>query len=62
MKPKQYHDYKGWSLEAVLKSIHHLSFEQKYKKKKYQIFFFLSENFQFLVMKFSIYIWIGMFS
>ena len=37
--------------EAVLTSTHNLCFEQKYGK--YQIF--LSENFQFLVMKFSIY-------
>ena len=39
--------------EAVLTSTHNLYFEQKYEK--YQIFF-LSENFQFLVVKFSIYL------
>ena len=38
--------------EAVLTSTHNLCFEQKYEK--YQIF--LSENFQFLVVKFSIYL------
>ena len=40
-----------WVLEAVLTSTHNLWFEQKYEK--YQIFF-LSENFQFLEVKFSI--------
>ena len=40
----------GYSL-AVLKSIHNLCFEQKYEK--YQSF--LSENFQFWEVKFSIY-------
>ena len=39
-------------IEAVLTSTHNLCFEQKYEK--YQIF--LSENFQFLVVKFSIYL------
>ena len=38
--------------EAVLTSTHNLCFEQKYEK--YQNF--LSENFQFLVVKFSIYL------
>ena len=38
--------------EAVLTSTHNLCFEQKYKK--YQRF--LSENFQFLEVKFSIYL------
>ena len=38
--------------EAVLTSTYNLYFEQKYEK--YQIF--LSENFQFLVVKFSIYL------
>ena len=38
--------------EAVLTGIHNLCFEQKYEK--YQ--FFLSENFPFLVVKFSIYL------
>ena len=37
--------------EAVLTSIHNLYFEQKYEK----ISEFLSENFQFLEVKFSIY-------
>ena len=36
---------------AVLKSTHNLCFEQKYEK--YQSF--LSENFQFLEVKFSVY-------
>ena len=39
-------------VEAVLTSTHNLCFEQKYEK--YQIF--LSENFQFLGVKFSIYL------
>ena len=39
-------------IEAVLMSTHNLCFEQKYEK--YQIF--LSENFQFLVVKFSVYL------
>ena len=39
--------------EAVLTSTHNLCLEQKYEK--YQIFF-LSENFHFLVVKFSIYL------
>ena len=39
-------------LEAVLTSTHNLCFEQKYKK----ISQFLSENFQFLEVKFSIYL------
>ena len=39
--------------EAVLTSTHNLYFEQKYEK--YQSFF-LSENFQFLVVKFSVYL------
>ena len=38
--------------EAVLTSTHNLCFEQKYEKK----IEFLSENFQFLVVKFSIYL------
>ena len=38
--------------EAVLTSTHNLCFEQKYEK--YQRF--LSENFQFLEVKFSIYL------
>ena len=46
----------GYSLEpprqAVLTSTHNLCFEQKYEK--YQSF--SSENFQFLEMKFSIYL------
>ena len=37
--------------EAVLTSTHNLCFEQKYEK--YQNF--LSENFHFLVVKFSVY-------
>ena len=37
--------------EAVLTSTHNLCFEQKYEKYRG----FLSENFQFLEMKFSIY-------
>ena len=39
--------------EAVLTSTHNLCFEQKYEK--YQNFF-LSENFQFFEVKFSIYL------
>ena len=39
-------------LKAVLTSTHNLCFEQKYEK--YQNF--LSENFHFLVVKFSIYL------
>ena len=39
-------------IEAVLKSTHNLCFEQKYEK--YQTF--LSENFHFLVVQFSIYL------
>ena len=38
--------------EAVLTSTHNLCFEQKYEK--YQSFLF--ENFQFLEVKFSIYL------
>ena len=38
--------------EAVLTNTHNLCFEQKYEK--YQNF--LSENFQFLEVKFSIYL------
>ena len=38
--------------EAVLTSTHNLCFEQKYEK--YQNF--LSENFRFLVVKFSVYL------
>ena len=41
-----------WVLEAVLTSTHNLCFEQKYEK--YQNF--LSENFPFLVVKFSVYL------
>ena len=40
-------------VEAVLTSTHSLCFEQKYEK--YQIFF-LSENFHFLEVKFSVYL------
>ena len=39
-------------VEAVLTSTHNLCFEQKYEK--YQNF--VSENFQFLVVKFSVYL------
>ena len=39
--------------EAVLTSTHNLCFEQKYEKS---ISFFLSESFQFLEVKFSIYL------
>ena len=39
-------------IEAVLTSTHNLCFEQKYEK--YQNF--LSENFHFLVVKFSVYL------
>ena len=39
-------------IEAVLTSTHNLCFEQKYKK--YQSF--LTENFQFLEVKFSLYL------
>ena len=38
--------------EAVLMSIHNLCYEQKYEK--YQNF--LSENFQFLEVRFSVYL------
>ena len=38
--------------EAILTSTHNLSFEQK--DEKYQNF--LSENFHFLVVKFSVYL------
>ena len=38
--------------EAVLTSTHNLCFEQKYEKYQY----FSSENFHFLVVKFSIYL------
>ena len=38
--------------EAVLTSTHNLCFEQKYEK----ILEFLSENFHFLVVKFSVYL------
>ena len=38
--------------EAVLTSTHNLCFEQKIEQKSE----FLSENFQFLVVKFSIYL------
>ena len=45
--------------EAVLKSIHNLCFEQKYKKKSESFicffFFFFFFFFHFLVMKFSMY-------
>ena len=40
--------------EAVLTSIHNPCFEQEYENKK-QKTEFLPENFQFLVVKFSIY-------
>ena len=47
------HKHRLWLLgEAVLTSTHNLCFEQKYEK--YQSF--LSDNFQFLEMKFSIYL------
>ena len=39
-------------VEAVLTITHNVCFEQKYEK--YQIF--LSENFHFLVVKFSVYL------
>ena len=39
-------------IEAVLTSTHNLCFEQKYEKYRS----FLSENFQFLEGKFSIYL------
>ena len=39
-------------VEAVLTSTHNLCFEQKYEKYHS----FLSENFQFLEVKFSIYL------
>ena len=42
----------GYSLEPPLTSTHNLCFEQKYDK--YQNF--LSENFHFLVVKFSVYL------
>ena len=42
------------AFEAVLTCTHNLCFEQKYEK--YQIVFFLSEIFQFLEVKFSIYL------
>ena len=43
-----------WVLvEAVLTSTHNLCFEQKYEKN---IGFFLSENFQFLLVNFSVYL------
>ena len=38
--------------EAVLTSTHNLCFEQKYEKHQS----FLSENFKFLEIKFSIYL------
>ena len=44
--------YYNCLIEAVLKSTHNLCFEQKYEK--YEIF--LSENFHFLVVKFSVYL------
>ena len=44
--------FTGAGAEAVLTSTHNLCFEQKYEK--YQSF--LSENFQLLGMKFSIYL------
>ena len=43
---------KNRHIEAVLTSTHNLCFEQKYEK--YQNF--VSENFQFLAVKFSIYL------
>ena len=39
-------------VEAVLTSTHNLCFDQKYEKYK----IFLSENFHFLVVKFSVYL------
>ena len=48
----------GYSLEPPQRGgsneYHNLCFEQKYEK--YRSFFFLSENFQFLDMEFSIYL------
>ena len=44
--------FTGVYIEAVLTSTHNLYFEQKYEK--YQNF--LSENFHFLVVKFSVYL------
>ena len=41
-----------WYDKAVLTSTHNLSFEQKHEK--YQNF--LSDNFHFLVVKFSVYL------
>ena len=43
--------------EAVLTSTHNLCFEQKYKKNQC----FSSENFQFLELKFSVYLNRGVF-
>ena len=45
---------KNHLIEPVLTSTHNLCFEQKYMYEKYH--FFLSENFQFLGVKFSIYL------
>ena len=43
--------------EAVLTRTHNLCFEQKFEeKKKKKMLEFLSENFQFLLVKFSIYL------
>ena len=42
----------GTNIEVVLTSTHNLCFEQKYEKAKN----FLSENFHFLVVKFSIHL------
>ena len=44
--------YFSYFVEAVLTSTHNLCFEQKYEKNQN----FLSENFHFLVIKFSVYL------
>ena len=43
-------------VEAVLTGTHNLCFEEKYEQKKKKKTFFLSENFYFLVVKFSVYL------
>ena len=45
----------GYSLELTILSTHNLCFTQKYEK----ISEFLSENFQFWVVKFSVYLYNG---
>ena len=52
LDPKDTEAWKYHYFEAVLTSTLHLCFEQKFEK--YQII--LSENFHFLVVKFSIYL------